>query len=102
MWKKFIVGFAMIKEFDGIPPMFKGMCWSSDLSKVGISLQVLVQPVTKWMGLNYKRDGKSKSIVWNKEAGLNEMESLKIIRKFEIKHFDIPDSISKYAEAING
>ena len=93
-----VVVVIMIKEYDGIPRNFKGMGWSSQLTKIGISLQQIFNPFNMQIGLNYKSKTKNKSIVWDNKAAEEKAikTSARIIRLFEKKHFNIPNELSAY------
>jgi hypothetical protein len=83
-----------MKSFIGIPANFKGMGWSSDLKKINISVQYLFNPFTNELGLNYKRNKESWSIVFD---GTDIPENINSkVREFEIEKFQIPEELSKY------
>jgi len=85
-----------MKIHEGVPGDFTAIHWFTDLKKCGVTLQQLINPITKELGLNYKNKDKNMSITFSKEDSKDEKSTFKKVRKFEIDNFQIPKELSAY------
>ena len=86
----------MIKIYDGVPRFFNRLYWLKDYAKFGVTMQILFNPLNRFIGVGYKKKGyPEKSIILSPEEN-NEFLAKKRFLEIEAM-FDIPASESKYS-----
>jgi hypothetical protein len=88
---------GVVEIHDGKAPGFCCMAWSGDLKKYGVSIQQLYNPATKWIGLQFSKNGQKKSVVFGEGSSMETVApAMREVEEF----FGIPAEASKYVSAV--